>query len=197
MNDKELSRELIKELAAYLLANMSSISSADQILQEWPESNFEMEASPTISIITVDPPTFTPHINPEIVDSAVNGSNPNEYDYKYSVGQFDYTIQVDIWCDYKEERHVVFQEFFHAMNKKLVDQGHTGVTLTLTDYYGAPVHFVVTGYNYGDSEEASQRKEWRVKIDLLVNAEAILEATQAAMIDNDSVTDIGDDINIE
>ncbi len=197
MNSDEFTRAVINELAEYLEAEMASITTIDQILQEWPEANRELPAYPAISIITPGDVPLTPWQGNQKISGVVNPGDPNLFDYKYAVGQYELALQIDIWTDYKNKRHKVFQEFFAAFHKNLVDQGHSGVNLSLLDYHGQPVHYMMTGYNYGDSEEASQRKEWRVKIDVEVIADAILEATQAAMIDNQSVTEIGEQTKIE
>lgn len=197
MNDEELTREIIAELSAYLLAEMASITSADQIVEEWPESNDEMAEYPVISIMTPGAPNYEPYMGVNKPFESAENDPGKTYDYKYAVGQYDFELQIDIWTDYKEKRHLIYQEFFAAFHKKLADQGHSGVNLTLTNYHGAPVNYQMVGYNYGDSEEASQRKEWRVKIDVIANCEAVIETTQAAMVDNQAVTTIDDSSKIE
>jgi len=197
VNDDKLTKEIIAALSQYLLANMASVTDSSQIREEWPESNEELGDYPAISIMTAGSPEYIPHMGPVEDSGVVNGADPNQYDYKYSLGQYDFTLQVDIWTDYKEKRHQVYQEFWAAFHKQFVSQGYGGLTLTLSNYHNAPVHFSMTGYNYGDSEEASQRKEWRVKIGVIANCEAILETTQPAMIDNQAVTQIDDQTKIE
>lgn len=197
MNTAEVTKEVVKVLSAHLLAEMASITSVDQITEEWPEANKEMLQYPLISIITTAPPDYTPHIGFSEDSSVVNGSDPKSRDFKFDIGQYDFTFQLDLWTDYKLKRHTLYQEFFTAFNKNLVEQGYPGLTLTMADYHDQPVHFQMVSYNYGDSEEASQRKEWRVKIELIANCEAIFEATKKAIIETEQVTEIGQDIKIE
>lgn len=197
MNTAELTKQVIKVLADYLLAEMASITSIDQILEEWPEASLELQNYPVISIITKTTPEFTPHMDPQPFESVVNDEDDKSRDYKYSVGQYDFELQVDLWTDYKARRHTLYQEFFAAFHKKLVTQGYSGVTLVMADYHGCPIHFQMVGYSYTDSEEASQRKEWRVKIDLLANCEAVFEATQKAIVETEQSTEVSDTIKID
>lgn len=198
MNDQEVTKAIVEALAAHLASNMASITDADaQIKREWPESEEDLVDYPVISIVSVGDQEFENYGDPHVFESQVNALDPNKFDYKYDVGQYDFIFQIDLWTDYKAKRHALYQEFWAAFNQKFLTQGRMGLTLTLGDYHDAPVHFVMTGYNYGDGEEASQRKEWRVKISVLANCEAVFEATQPAMVDNQAVTAIDDNTKIE
>jgi hypothetical protein len=108
---------------------------------------------------------------------------------KYVVGHYDFKLQLDFWCGLRDERFKVLQQFFDALNKEVEPMG---LSLALPDYHGVFARFDYVGYSFPDSEEASQRGEWRVKVSLLGHCKVVAEKSRAIItepIENNLTTD--------
>jgi len=155
---------IIRSLAAYLLANVTDL---DQVIEEFPAPNVELDF-PSVSIITagkVEEINFPPTVE----SSSDTAGSSIDLDVVYQLGQYNHPLQLDLWCQYKEERGAMLELVRNAINKQFIDDPDLplGLSLTLTDYYSAIARYDWVGYTYVDGEEGSRLGEWRAKIDLL------------------------------
>jgi hypothetical protein len=182
----------IKSLAKYLKEELPNV----QILDDWPDPKVTL-AMPTISIIAVGKRDYTHHF-PQFWKKSVNPENANLDDVVYRVGQYDFTLQLDLWCEYKAQRGELYELVHDALNKEFLNQDRpAGLSLVLDDYYDLIARFDQSGYTYLDSEENSQRSEWRVKIDVLVNHSKLTVKTQSRIAEITVTEQIADTVNVE
>lgn len=160
-------KSIVRELGDYLKAEMPSLA---DVLEDFPSANEEMQL-PALSIFSGQPKyasELAPYLFTAIPTADVNHKAP----VKLVVGQYDFEMQIDIWCGTKEERFKLYDEFFAAINKLQIPMG---LSLVLVDYHNTVARYDISGHRFDDSEAGSQRAEWRVKVDLLATCKAIME----------------------
>lgn len=155
----------VRGLQKYLQDNVNEL---EEVYDEWPYFGDEL-TMPCASVVTVGTPEYTNlmhYIYARIADPDIA-----ENDIIHEViGQYDARIQVDIWAESKIERSRLLESVTNALNKQYIEQDlPCGLSLTMTDYYNVIARFDLVGHTYIDNEQNSQRAQWRVKMDLLVN----------------------------
>lgn len=173
----------ISQLVKYLKENIPEFN---KVYLEWPNHNEKFDM-PCASVLTIGNPEYTNQM-------PVLWKNEAGTSY-YIVGFYDLTINIDLWAEYKQQRGDLMERVFDVFNKQFQDQGLAlGISLQLEDYHNVIARYDLNGYNYGDSEEASQRDEWRAKISVLVNLPRIMAKVESVMenieVDQDVDTDI-------
>jgi len=150
-----------------------------QVLNQFPESNRKLKY-PSMSIFAVDTPiTPVPRYEHEI--GPLNEEDPdNKFSInKYVTGKLDGKLQLDLWAQSKEQRG----EMVNLVQEAFESQETTsGLTITLKNYHDILSRFDLVGVSFPDSEESSQRKEWRAKLDVLVNCKTITAKKQSVIV---------------
>lgn len=167
---ESVTKEVAKRLALYLKTATPEIKN---VLEYFPEPN-EKLVYPCISL-TVGKPAFralSPYEKEKTTPSA------NKSDVQYVVGIYDIIVQLDIWSRNKEERDDLYETVFNALNPNIVPMG---LSLQLKDYYNQWCRYDISNYEFIESEEQSQRGEFRVKFDLLTTCKAIRFGKQYVM----------------
>ncbi len=184
----------VRTLVSNFKANIAGIT---DVLEEFPNPNQDLNY-PSISIITKGD---VEHVNwmPSVFKKPDNVIDPNKADVVYIVGQYNFSLQVDLWTEYKPQRAEFFQKILDAFDKQFIDSEQpTGLSLVLDDYHGGIARYDQVGYNYLDNESESQRNEWRAIFDVLVSFPRLLLKTQPKIIEgqinsNVSVEEFDDD----
>ncbi len=187
---KKLTKEIVKKYGNYLSGKMSSLT---EVYEEFPSGNRKLKM-PSVSIITEGKATFDPETSGAYVASSSDISGePALKVIKYVIGQYEVPLQIDFWCRNKEERSQIYAEFVDAMTgQDITAEPQIGVILALTEYHNAFCHYDLGGYSFDDDETSSQRKEWRVKIDVVATCKAIVERTQSVILETEMQTEITD-----
>jgi hypothetical protein len=182
----------IRGLQKYLEQEMTELNS---VYDEFPNHNEKM-VLPCASVITVGTPTLT-NLMPYTLKKEVDPDNADN-DLVYDViGQYDARIQLDLWTEYKIQRGRLLDIFDNALNKQQIESDlPSGLSLILSDYYSAIARYDNVGYTYMDSEENSQKDEWRVKVDLLVNYPKIKVKSIPRISEIKIINQISDDKNV-
>lgn len=159
--------DFVKAAVDALASHVSSnIGELEDVYTEWPNMNEEL-ALPSISILS-QPSSFakcTPYL-----EEKGSVSNHQATD-QYVIGQYDISLQVDIWAKYKPERASIYQKFFDLFHADL----EGGMNLKLTDYFDQWCSFTQVGYRFPDGPESATRQEWRAIIDIEATCKAIVE----------------------
>lgn len=160
----------IHELVEYMKANIESLK---KVYLEWPNHNESLEM-PCASILTVGSPEYTPKM-PSLWKNEAGLSY-------YFVGEYNLTLQLDLWAEYKQTRGELMESVFDLFDKQFQDSGKSlGISLPMTEYFDTIARYDLTGYNYGDNEEGSQRDEWRSKLTVLVNFQRVITKSESTM----------------
>lgn len=183
----------VRALQTYLKENVEGIA---EVYDEWPNHNEELNL-PCISLITQGTPVYT-NLMPYTYRQETDPDNAQNIKLTEVIGQFDSRIQLDIWTEYKIARGRIFELVHDAMNKELLEKDlPAGLSLTMADYHDVIARFDVVGYTYMDSEENSQRDEWRVKLDLLVNYPKVAIKSRPRIDDITLINQISEKVKVE
>lgn len=193
------SRVVVKGLIANLKANMPALK---QAYDDWPNPNQKLEF-PSCSIFS-GPMAFTP-VMPYVTSKGAKittGADTDKYPVRRVMGRWDFKLTIDLWADSKPSRATIENQLITAFN---LNPDVAGIRIQLTDYYNEWVSFIIDRFSYPDSQEGSQRSEWRSKIEVLGTCRQVHEknefligtientlATPAEIVntDEDSVTTI-------
>lgn len=165
---------VLDALASHLRTNMASMTATGAVKTDFPQAN-EKIVLPGLTLVT-GAPLFTP-CDPYVLSRGVVAANKALV--KYIVGMYDFQLQADLWARSKSERHTLFEEFFNAFHKQIVPMG---LSLQLGAYHGLWCRYDQGGYEFDDSEAASQRAEWRVTIRLLAHCRAVREREEFVIV---------------
>lgn len=160
-------KAILEALGTHLKTAMPKIKA---IAYDWPNPNVALQY-PCVTI-TTGQPKFE-NMMPEFLSrSATIGTKATA---RYEVGNYEFSLQVDIWCGSKEERFRIYDDFFKALNAEVEVMG---LALQLSKYYDIFARYDLVGYDFNDGEEPSQRAEWRARLEVRASCKAILEKTQ-------------------
>lgn len=162
-------KAVLEALSDFLKDGMPELK---QIIEEFPAPNQKLNY-PALSIMHSGDPVFAP-VSPVYIleqGSIVSHKAP----VKYVVGQYELRLQLDFWCGNKEERYRIYEKFFNVFNAAIDPMG---LSLQLEKYHDLWVRYDQVGHSLPDGEEASQRNEWRVRVDILATTKAVREKTE-------------------
>jgi len=175
-NNPSATKILVKNLMALIKERMPVIQ---QAYDDFPAANQQL-VFPCFSIFTQDP-VFTPGQPYVIAKGAkiTTGRDAGKYPVNYVIGQWNFSLQVDFWCESKAQRHQIHEDFVQAFNDI---SPSAGVTVDMVDYYGECCHATFGKSSFSeDSEISSQRNEWRFKIDLSTTVRCIKQKMEFLM----------------
>ena len=164
-NNESISEIVPKTLGKHLVGSVSSLR---EYYQEFPSANRKLRM-PSISVFVSSAPfrAITPYLKKEVTPADITNSKANVL---WVVGIYDFTMQVDLWARTKEERDDLTDQLFNALNPNI---NPMGVVLPMEEYFGQLCDYVYNGHETNDSEERSQRDEWRMTFNVLATCRAI------------------------
>ena len=142
----------IKALLKHIEDNVAVI---EKLYPEWPNFNDKL-VTPSVSIITAGTPEY---INKPIEDTIIGNDpdNVNNVLVLQSIGEYNKRLQLDIWCEYKNQRSTIIELLFDCINKDYIDNNNpAGLSLTLSDYHDVIARYDIVSYNYLDNEDGSR-----------------------------------------
>lgn len=182
MNTEQVTKAILKELGDHLATGMPILK---DVLLDWPDANRDLEY-PTLSI-TTNSPSFLPLMPYEI--SAEDPDVENKIKTLNVTGQYEWDLQLDFWTGTKPERHSIYAQFVAAFNSQYISGAREDVALALAlqEYHGIFATYDQTNYSFPDGEDSSQRREWRLKVNILANTKQVLERETFAIIESEIV----------
>ena len=168
---------VLTELTDYLKKKMALGS----VSHQWPDPNVQLKY-PALTVFSGNP-RLTPQPATVFARGKVVG---NKGDIFWHVGDYDWKLQLDLWTDSKEARHQLYESLFRAINSMLPI---TGLSLKLTDYHDVFCRYDLNAIEYIDGEESAQRKEWRLKAEILAKCEAIIVSKEDLITKGEIVLD--------
>lgn len=175
----------LNALATYLKAQVPALT----VFKEWPNPNDKL-VYPALTL--TQGKITTMNRAPECVAKTMPDVN-NQILVTEIVGEHDFTMQLDLWCSDKVMRSLYLGLVMDAINAAVADSSGlnkaAGLSLQLTDYFNDWARFDINDFENVDDEAGVQRRERRVRINLLVNCRAIRQRTYYAMINIQSYTD--------
>jgi len=185
--------EVLDELIRYLDVDSRLKGLIQKFYNEWPEAN-EGEFENVFSCHVVKAGLVKTY--PKLLKTEPITGDAIKVAALFGVGQYDIDVQVDIWTPYKANRAVLYKKFSEAVDEEFLttDNGSSGLSLTLANYFDTIARYEIVGYNFPDDERSSQTDEWRVKVDLKVHFDKKLEKVYnkivtPIIVDKDAVTD--------
>lgn len=182
---------VVEQLVKYIKENIPEFN---DVQLEWPNYNESLNM-PCAAVMTIGNPEYT-HQMP-----VLRSYNDSDGVSEYYVGFYDMVLHIDLWAEYKQTRGDLMEKVFDLFHKQWQESGQAiGASLTLEDYYNVIARYDLNGYTYMDSEETSQRDEWRAKIVVLVNCPRVLGKIESKMteitLDHD-ISDSNEDIDTD
>jgi hypothetical protein len=164
-NNESITEIISKRLGQYLVEEIGSLK---EYYAEFPQSNRDLKM-PSVSIIaaTSDFRPITPYPCEEVNPADIVN---NKTLFKWAVGIYDFSIQLDIWARNKEERDDLFDATFNAMNPNITPMG---LSLVMDEYFDQRVEYLYTKHDFPDGELNSQTDEWRATLTLLATCKAV------------------------
>lgn len=182
-----LSEQVILSLANFLKQQVPEILA---IYDEFPDTNIKIQ-TPSASILTANP-VYTP-LTPRVIELP-DPNAENKMVIQWTIGHYEFPLQLDLWAAHKRQRNALFERVFMVLNN--VDNP-AGLNLPLYKYYNQFAHYHVRGYDLNESMDGSMRQERRARIDLIADANAVVQREEYAMTTIEINNNSGDDIVTE
>lgn len=155
-----------KVLGTYLKDNVSALR---EWYDEFPSSNRRMDM-PSVSIFAKSP-EFKPSAHPHLLNPVDPGDIVNsKANTLWVVGDYDFSLQMDLWAGSKEELDDLYDALFNALNPSITPMG---LTLPMEEYYNQLCSYLYVKHSREASEIASQTDEWRITFDILATCQVI------------------------
>lgn len=172
------------------------VSEFNEVFDEFPAADCEVEL-PSCSISTVGTPLYT-NLMPEEHKRYEDEDNSNNDTVIDIIGQYDARYQVDIFAGYKIQRSRLMESVIDALNLEQIESDlPSGLSLVLEEYHDVIARYDQVGYTYIDGEQNSQKGQWRVKLDLIVNYSKVIVRSIPRINEITVTTDIAPDDNLD
>jgi len=188
--DNTTKNESISEVVPYQLGKYlkDNVPGVKEFYDEFPNASQSFKM-PSVSVIiknTDFAPQATPYPAAQIGPGDITNNKAN---LLYVVGDWDFTIQLDLWAGSKEERDDFFDATFNALNPKISPMG---LTLELSEYFGTLCDYLYVGHSFSDSEESSQKDEWRATLNVVATCKALRDRKEFIITDTGTAKDVED-----
>lgn len=175
---------VVKGLAEILKVRMPEIKA---VYDDFPTATQKLDY-PCASIFTREP-RFTPG-QPYVIKRETVAAGDQDYSapgvdeiakkrISYTHGKYVFNLQLDLWSRTKFERHKLYESLFRAFSQ---DTMAAGIRLQLVDYHDQWCAYLLTGLRMMDSEEAVQRGEWRVMVDVVADIRSVTTKLEYPMV---------------
>lgn len=188
-----VTREIVKRLALHLRAQMPELA---EVLEDWPEDNYAIRY-PSISIFTKGP-VHRPFSATQL--SQLDSDDGKKVLVLSDIGDYEWRLQLDMWCGNKPERHALYERFYQAFNSQFIEDSKemAGISLPLVDYHNTMARYDLLSYDFDtDNEAATQRKEWRAKMVVIAHCRAVVCREFYKVKTTEIHSDIRTDIKVE
>ena len=170
-----------KVLGQYLLKNVDGLK---DFYDQFPAPNRRISL-PSVSVLFQ-----TPDWTPQAVPNPVQKADPadiksSRFTYQYITGQYDGSIQLDLWAKNKEERDDLTLAVHNALNPNIESMG---LVLPMEEYFDVLCSYLYVHHDFEDTEITSQTGEWRTKFDILISCKSVRESKQFVI--EDSILDL-------
>lgn len=128
---------------------------------EWPRPDEQLRL-PSMSIITMGQQKIDNRMPILFSTESVPG-NDDLVDAQYNLGEYNLTLQADLWAEYKAQRSEFYARFQNFMDREAADGGASGVSLRMKSYFNRLARFDLIDFSYDDNMEMSQQGEWRAR----------------------------------
>lgn len=162
------------------------------ILEEWPSPEYQNKCV-TIAVTTVGEGELQ-NLMPTVFNRQDNPEDTSQLLVDYLVGQYNLSIQVDVWTEYKATRNDWYEKIDDLLDSQFTNSEQSrGLSLRMVEYFEAIARYDQIGYNYSDSGESAQRSEWRVRFNISTSFPKIRRKIQSKIIEATVVADINED----
>lgn len=173
--------EILNELAEYLQRHIR----VKQTVIGWPDGAQKLSLpAMSLHVKRAREVSYPPHMI-----LAANIEN-NTADTSYLVGEFEFTIQLDLWCKTSAERYDALEkvrQIFHSQHDVPVPI----LNLPLAKYHKTMATYTMTGNSIPDSSATPLTQEWRVMVDILASC------SQIATRENEKIITQDPDVSLE
>lgn len=188
--DSTSKNESITEIVPYSLGKYlkDKVPGIKEFYDEFPNASVSFKM-PSVSVIcknTEFVPTAVPYKTRPVADGDILS---NKASVLWVVGDYNFTIQLDLWTGSKEERDDLYDAVFNWLNPRISPMG---LTLIMDEYFGSLCDYLYVGHTFSDSEESSQKDEWRATLNVLATCKALRDRKEFIITDPDTAKEIED-----
>ena len=163
--------ESITEAVTKTLANHldASVERLRQTIIGFPSHSKRLRM-PSVSI-SAPAPQFTPKMNPHkrtAIDT--DAIEDHKTDVEWIIGDYDFKLQLDLWCGSKEELDDLFDDLFNALNPEIDPMG---VRLNMEEYHGLICDYIYVTHTRANSSQSSTKDEWRITLSVMATCNAL------------------------
>lgn len=156
--------EILRVLGDYLDKKLRF----SQVIIGWPQYNQKLK-HPALSVVEKNS-VFRPFPPQEIKRFKTSGPKA---DILWLVGEYEFSIQLDIWAKTKADRNDLYERMFVVLNDSAGEMPSSCFTLPMPKYHGIPATYFFEGFSLPDEERSTLEGEWRV----LVRVKGVCDAT--------------------
>ena len=172
MANNSVSQAIVSALAKHLKDQVPELQA---VYDDFPSPSQKLKY-PCATIFTGNPELE--NLMPYVIAKGSDADPDNKYMVRRVVGHYTFKLQVDVWCETKFDRHRLHELIFTGFN---TNAAQMGISKQLDEYFNEYARYTMTGFKFMDSEEGSQRSEWRVKFDVMVDCKAVIERYEHLM----------------
>lgn len=158
------SRAVVKSLCAYILKHMPSLKMAND---HWPNPSDRL-MYPAATVFCRNSRFIA--TMPYVLKKEEKDNFTGRTVVQRAVGNYEFSLQIDLWSEYKPQRESLYEEIFQAFNE---NENTHGINLQLKDYFDQWAHYSISEFQYIENEESAQKNEWRLLITVLATTRAV------------------------
>lgn len=181
------SKAVRKALAAHLRARLSLPEAA--VLPDWPPASLALPRPVALTVIDAGKPEHDTELGgPEIVSMTAVDGDPTRGVARYRLGAWRLPLAVELWCATAAERDRRIEEVHAALSEPPAIDGEAvvdvmaGLTLTISDYFGAVCTFDSDGWDARPDAEGTAREEWRARFEVTARLDELTEKTVRRLV---------------
>jgi hypothetical protein len=173
------------EILNALAEHLTRLMRFKQTVIGWPDGSQKLTL-PAVSMIVkkgrVNP--FPPHV------LGVTNIKDNAADTAYVTGEWEFSIQLDLWCKTSAERY----DALERLTQVFFSQGERTVpiiTLILPKYHKTRATYNMVSASIPDAAATPLAQEWRVMVEVMASCSQIIVRENEALITQDA------DVNLD
>jgi hypothetical protein len=142
----------------------------------WPDSSRKLSL-PAVSFMVKTPRMRHFHSELQTLGTIKEG----KADPIYVVGEWEFSIQMDLWLKTKAERYDALEKMFHVFYCG-DDEPRPVLHIKLEKYHKTKASYYLRDYSIPDDSQTAINQEWRAIIDITATCDMLVERENEAII---------------
>ena len=164
----------IYELVDELAKKLEPITGISKVYREWPRPDQKLTL-PSISLVTSNSRLMN---KPPVTVMATDDPDGVSTLETIWVGDYETSIQLDIWTEYKAQREDFYDKVMQVFDSSVYADGTPSLKVKMSNYHDVWAAYYLGGFNYQDSPEMSLSGEWRLTMEIQANHPRVLRVNR-------------------